>query len=75
MVKNYHCCATCRHFAIVREHDKIQPRCTRLGYDTKTHYQFHCWDPRPDIAEKMKQQSVESPSSQEGSEHEGQAGG
>jgi hypothetical protein len=59
VTKNYHCCATCRHFAMVRVAEKLQPRCQRLGYDTKTHYQFNCWDPRPDIVAKMEQEAKE----------------
>ncbi|CAM3712985.1 hypothetical protein ALPO108162_01285 [Alicyclobacillus pomorum] len=53
MTKDYHCCATCRHFEMSRVDGRPQPRCRRLGYETKTFYKFHCWDPRPDIAQKV----------------------
>jgi hypothetical protein len=57
MTKDYHCCATCKHIRI--EKKPGQPAnvyCQRLGYETKTHYQFHCWDPRPDIRAKIENQ-------------------
>ncbi|WAH39175.1 hypothetical protein NZD86_09505 [Alicyclobacillus dauci] len=53
MPKSYHCCATCQHFRIQRTGGRIDMRCSRLGYETKTHYQFRCWDPRADIRRKM----------------------
>jgi hypothetical protein len=55
MAKNYHCCATCKHFRIERLETKKGhvAKCSRLGYETKSFYQFNCWDPRPDIVERM----------------------
>ncbi|MCL6444926.1 MAG: prolyl oligopeptidase family serine peptidase, partial [Alicyclobacillus sp.] len=52
-MKRYHCCATCKHFRMVKEAGGHVPRCIRLGYETRTHYQFRCWTPRPDIREKI----------------------
>ena len=53
-VKDYHCCATCRNFLIQKIDGKIVTKCKRLGYDTKTHYKFNCWDPRDDIRHRLK---------------------
>jgi hypothetical protein len=58
-MKSYHCCATCNHFRIRRNQGRIETICQRLGYETKSYYQFNCWDPRPDILEKMKNEGVE----------------
>lgn len=57
MAKNYHCCATCEHFRITRTDDGPALRCARLGYATKTHYRFNCWQPRTDIRSKMEAQT------------------
>lgn len=61
MPKDYHCCATCRHFSIRRKEDRVEIRCARLGYQTKTSYQFNCWNPREDIRQRMQN---EDPASQ-----------
>jgi len=55
-MKEYHCCATCKNFLIQREDKKLKMMCTRLGYETKTHYKFNCWDPREDIREKIRKE-------------------
>ncbi len=52
--QNYHCCATCEHFASGREDGRVYTRCRRLGYDTKSFYRFNCWSPRPDVIARMK---------------------
>ncbi|MGM9923736.1 MAG: hypothetical protein ACI35R_05750 [Bacillus sp. (in: firmicutes)] len=51
--KNYHCCATCIHFKIGKANNQIAYRCSRLGFETKTRYQFNCWQPREDIMKRM----------------------
>ncbi|QHS22488.1 hypothetical protein GWK91_05765 [Virgibacillus sp. MSP4-1] len=48
-LNNYHCCATCVHFLAGREDGKVVTKCKRLGYYTKSNYQFNCWDPKPRI--------------------------
>ncbi|XJZ28808.1 hypothetical protein ACF5W4_08485 [Bacillota bacterium Lsc_1132] len=55
-MKNFHCCATCINFKV--EKDAIGTRyfCSRLGYETKTNYQFNCWNPRDDIKRRMEGQ-------------------
>lgn len=53
--KDYHCCATCMHFKMDKKVNGIQYLCSRLGFETKTHYTFDCWNPRDDIRKKMKE--------------------
>lgn len=53
-VKDYHCCATCQHFQVYRTEQGPKATCLRLGYETKPSYKFHCWNPRPDIRTRMK---------------------
>lgn len=60
MPKDYHCCATCQHFRIVHSDGQHVAMCARLGYETRTYYQFNCWDPRPDIRRKMAEQAREA---------------
>lgn len=51
--KDYHCCATCQHFQIKKQQNYLKYYCSRLGFETKTHYKFDCWSPRADIEIKM----------------------
>lgn len=55
MSKNYHCCATCQHFRVIRGSTGHTLMCSRLGYTTKSNYKFTCWVPRPDIAAKIEE--------------------
>lgn len=48
-MKDYHCCATCKNFKIEKKTTGITYRCSRLGYETKTHYKFNCWEPKEHI--------------------------
>ncbi|MCY0889046.1 MAG: hypothetical protein OWQ59_11395 [Alicyclobacillaceae bacterium] len=50
----YHCCATCKHFRVRRTDSGVHAQCARLGYETKASYRFNCWDPRPDIRERIE---------------------
>lgn len=45
-MKDFQCCATCVHFRIYREKKALVSRCSRLEFDTKTHYKFDCWTPK-----------------------------
>lgn len=62
MSRDYHCCATCQHFQILREADKPVSLCRRLGYETRPSYKFKCWTPRPDIVQKMRTEAPASKS-------------
>ncbi|MEH7302259.1 hypothetical protein [Neobacillus drentensis] len=52
-MKDYHCCATCKHFKIEKKSSNIAYFCSRLGYQTKTNYKFNCWDPKEQIKNLM----------------------
>jgi len=52
-MKDFHCCATCVHFRI-EKNEKIRYFCSRLGFDTKTHYKFNCWEPKENIKKHIK---------------------
>ncbi|MCC2686312.1 MAG: hypothetical protein K0R75_3211 [Paenibacillaceae bacterium] len=52
MPKDYHCCATCRHFEVVKS-GGVSARCSRLGYETSPKYKFNCWDPISRVRELM----------------------
>lgn len=51
--KDFHCCATCSHFKVEKTNQKIAYYCSRLGFETKTHYKFDCWNPRENIKKLM----------------------
>lgn len=57
----FHCCATCRHFAINKTGERIIPYCARLGYETKPDYQFNCWDPKERVKQAMKKERGSGP--------------
>ncbi|WP_121612070.1 hypothetical protein [Mesobacillus foraminis] len=53
MKGSYHACATCIHFVAKRIDGKMAYFCGRLGYETKTTYQFKCWEPKEKVKELM----------------------
>jgi hypothetical protein len=53
-MKDFHYCATCRYFKAERKSDRMVYYCSRLGYETKTHYKFNCWTPKKSIIELME---------------------
>ena len=55
-MKNFHCCATCIHFGIKKE-ENISYFCKRLGFETKTHYVFDCWNPKKHIKKLIEKQN------------------
>ncbi|WP_018924764.1 hypothetical protein [Salsuginibacillus kocurii] len=59
MKKNYHCCATCIHFAADKTVDGMTYRCVRLGYETKPTYTFNCWEPKPAVQRLMEKEKKE----------------
>ncbi|WP_066389307.1 hypothetical protein [Neobacillus mesonae] len=52
-MKDFHCCATCRHFNVEKTAEGAKYFCSRLGYETKTHYKFNCWSPKENVAKLM----------------------
>jgi len=55
-MKNFHCCATCVNFVVKREENKIKYYCKRLGYETKSHYVFNCWEPKENVKKLIDKQ-------------------
>nr|WP_280771448.1 hypothetical protein [Salipaludibacillus daqingensis] len=48
-MKDYHCCATCIHFVPLKTNHRTKFYCARLRFETKSHYQFNCWEPKEHI--------------------------
>ncbi|KKK37650.1 hypothetical protein WQ57_13035 [Mesobacillus campisalis] len=61
MTTPFHACATCIHFRAVRENGKMGYYCGRLGYETKTNYQFQCWEPKPEVRKLMEKRKQGKP--------------
>ncbi|WP_170169142.1 hypothetical protein [Mesobacillus subterraneus] len=45
----FHACATCINFQAEKQGGKMKYWCGRLGYETKSHYKFNCWDPKENV--------------------------
>ncbi|GAE24843.1 hypothetical protein JCM9140_796 [Halalkalibacter wakoensis JCM 9140] len=61
MGKDFHCCATCKHFsAQKKESGGMSYHCVRLGYETKPAYTFTCWDPKEHVKKLMKKDKSSS---------------
>jgi len=58
VMKNFHCCATCVNFVVKREEkeNKIEYYCKRLGFETKSHYVFNCWEPKENVKKLIDKQ-------------------
>jgi hypothetical protein len=56
----FHCCATCIHIRANKSFNdsKTTYFCSRLGYETKTSYQFSCWEPKEAVKELMKKRGI-----------------
>ncbi|NQD64551.1 hypothetical protein HP456_01265 [Bacillus haikouensis] len=56
----FHCCATCIHIHSIKssKDSKTSYFCSRLGYATKTSYQFSCWEPKEAVKELMKKRGI-----------------
>lgn len=52
--KTYRVCSTCINFSINRTEAGNEFRCVRLDYETKPHYSFNCWDPKPEVKALMR---------------------
>lgn len=55
--KTYHCCATCIHFRVEKREKGVIYRCSRLRYETKPSYQFHCWEPKEQVRRLMEKET------------------
>lgn len=56
-MKDFHCCATCRHFKPEKTPKGMKYVCGRLGYETKTNYQFNCWRPKEHVIKLMNKET------------------
>ncbi|WP_180953467.1 hypothetical protein [Bacillus sp. T33-2] len=54
MSNPFHACATCIHFTAARQDGVVKYYCSRLNYETKTHYQFNCWTPKEHVVKLME---------------------
>ncbi|MBT2639033.1 hypothetical protein J7E37_13905 [Bacillus sp. ISL-39] len=54
----FHACATCVNFQAEKMDGKMKYHCLRLGYETKSHYQFNCWDPKEHVKKLMVQKQT-----------------
>jgi hypothetical protein len=53
-MKDFHCCATCKHFKAQKSQSGMSYYCKRLGYNTKPDYKFNCWSPKEHVKKMMK---------------------
>ncbi len=49
----FHACATCINFRTEKAEGRMKYFCSRLGFETKTNYQFDCWDPKENVKKLM----------------------
>lgn len=56
----YHCCATCIHVRGMKSDGRTTYYCSRLGFETKTTYQFSCWEPKEEVLKLMKKRGIRS---------------
>ncbi|WP_317987116.1 hypothetical protein [Sutcliffiella rhizosphaerae] len=52
----FHACATCQHYEVVKSQERTRYHCSRLGYDTRPHYQFNCWQPKENVLKLMEKE-------------------
>ncbi|MDE5412831.1 hypothetical protein [Alkalihalobacterium chitinilyticum] len=57
--EQYHCCAACKHFRVLKNNGNTQYFCSRLKYETKPNYQFNCWEPKESVLKIMQKRGVE----------------
>jgi len=53
----FHACATCINFRTDKNGRNLKYYCERLGFETKTHYQFDCWNPKDSVKKLMARDS------------------
>ncbi|MBY6037257.1 hypothetical protein KUV80_11355 [Fictibacillus nanhaiensis] len=57
-INRYHCCATCVHFKPEKTDHGMRYHCERLGFETKPNYEFNCWNPKPHIVSRIKNEHM-----------------
>lgn len=60
--KTFKVCSTCINFKIRKTTTGNIFQCSRLGYETKPHYSFSCWDPKPKVKRMMEEWEEEGKS-------------
>ncbi len=55
----FHACATCQHYQVIKLDSHTIYRCSRLGYETKPHFKFNCWQPKEKVLQLMKKHGIE----------------
>nr|WP_109690726.1 hypothetical protein [Tumebacillus permanentifrigoris] len=55
-MSRFHCCATCRHYTILKSPTGTVTRCSRLQYETQPTYKFDCWDPKDQVRKLMDEE-------------------
>nr|WP_316569411.1 hypothetical protein [Neobacillus sp. YIM B06451] len=58
-MKDFHCCATCRHFRTEKKAEGMKYSCSRLGYETKPNYKFNCWTPKEHVQELINKGNMD----------------
>lgn len=56
-MKDFHCCATCIHFQIIKAEKKLKYVCSRLKNETKPNYKFNCWYPKDNVKKLMNKEN------------------
>ncbi|WP_456279388.1 hypothetical protein [Bacillus sp. AK128] len=56
--QSFHACATCIHYITEKTEGNMSYRCSRLGYETKPHYQFSCWTPKEQVKKLMEKRGL-----------------
>ena len=56
-MKDFHFCASCKHFEAKRVNRQIQYHCKRLGFKTMPDYKFNCWDPKENVKKLMEKEN------------------
>ncbi|MDQ0213632.1 hypothetical protein J2S13_000026 [Oikeobacillus pervagus] len=55
----FHACATCVHFSAIKTANKMNYKCSRLGYETQPSYQFRCWEPKDHVKKLIQKEKKE----------------
>ncbi|MCG1023113.1 hypothetical protein EKQ44_15845 [Sutcliffiella horikoshii] len=58
MTNRFHACATCQHYQVQKWASATIYRCSRLGYETKPHFKFDCWQPKENVLQLMKKEEI-----------------
>lgn len=57
-MKDFHYCATCKHFKAEKKAETMKYYCSRLGFETKTNYKFDCWSPKEHVIKLINKRKM-----------------